>query len=294
MEEKIYINGSLFTPSEAKISVLDHGFLYGYGLFETMHAYRGQIFLLDRHLARLMRGAAAVGLWDKIAGIDLAGACRDTVKANGLRDARVRLTVTGGEVDAFPWEGKSGPPNIVVRARIFRPFSPERYRRGYRIGIVSVRRCAPSIMYGVKSVDYLPSVLARLESAKMGLDEALLLIESGCVAECGNSNVFFVKDGRLLTPSLGCGILPGITREVVIELAAASGISVAEKEISPASLAGMDEAFLTGSMLEIMPVTAIRDEAGRISQVGDGKPGRITMNLMQAYRERVEREIRNT
>ena len=290
MEEIVYLNGSLVPRSRARISVFDHGFLYGYGLFETMRAYNGKIFLLERHIKRLMDGAEAIGLGQKLAGIDLGKACRDTLKANDLKDARVRLTVTGGEGDAFPWEGKSEAPNVVVTARPYR-LSPEaKYERGLKASIASVRRCAQSTIAGIKSVNYLVNVLARIEAAEYGLDESLLLNDRGFIAEGGNSNVFFVEGLNLVTPSLDSGILPGITREVVMEMAAEMGIGIIEAEIAVADLERFNEAFLTSSVIEVMPLVAVRDEGGHMIPIGTGKPGKVTRRLMAAYRERVERE----
>jgi branched-chain amino acid aminotransferase len=290
MDEKVYLNGTIVPHSRARVSVSDHGFLYGYGLFETMRAYNGKIFLLERHLKRLMSGAEAIGLGKRLANIDLEKACRDTLKANDFTEARVRLTVTGGEGDAFPWEGKSGTPTVVVTARPYHPLPGAKYERGMKAGIASVRRCAQSTIAGIKSVNYLVSVLARMEAARYGLDESLLLNDRGFIAECGNSNVFFVEGDNLITPSLDSGILPGITREVVMELAAEMGISVTEAEISLSELKHFNEAFLTSSIIEVMPLVAVRGEGGRMISIGAGRPGEVTRRLMGEYREKVERE----
>jgi branched-chain amino acid aminotransferase group I len=289
MEESVYLNGSLVPRSQAHISVDDHGFLYGYGLFETMRAYHGKIFLLERHLKRLTDAAQTIGLAPALARVDLGKACVDTLRANGLQEARIRLTVSRGEADAFPWSGTGGEPTVVVTARSYTPFSAEIYNRGYQAGISSLRR-GRSLASRIKSTNYLSSALARREALSSGLDEALLLNESGVVAEGSASNIFFVRDSGLLTPSLESGILPGITRQVVIELAEALSISVTEEDVSPAELRQFDEAFLTNSMIEIMPLVAIRDDTGQTVNIGPGKPGEVTRRLMAAYKERVERE----
>jgi len=290
MEEIIYLNGSLVPRSEARISVLDHGFLYGYGLFETMRAYHGNIFLLERHLKRLLGSAAAIGLGDSLAGIDLNKACRDTLEANKLKDARLRLTVTGGEAESFPWSGEKVAPTVVVTARPYTPFPAEKYEQGFRVGIANVRRCSQSSVTGVKSLSYLASVVARKETAAGGLDEALLLNEEGYLAEGGGCNVFFVKSSRLVTPSLASGILPGITRDVVIELADELGIIVTEGTVGLAVIRQCEEAFLTNAMIEVMPLTAVSDNEGNAVTIGGRKPGEITRRLMAAYRERVAKE----
>jgi branched-chain amino acid aminotransferase len=286
MEEIVYLNGSLVPRSQARVSVFDHSFLYGYGLFETMRTYHGKIFLLERHIKRLLSSAEAIGLASGLAGIDLGRACRDALRANRLEDARLRLTVSGGEADSFPWEGKTGTSTVVVTARGYTPFSAEKYHQGFKVG-VSSRRRGQSLVSRLKSTSYLVSVLARMEAGAAGLDEALLLNESGFIAEGSVSNVFFVRASGLLTPSRESGILPGITREVVIELAETLGISVTERDVSLSDLEQSDEAFLTNSIMEIMPLVSVRDEAGQTVTIGSGKPGEVTKRLMTAYRERV-------
>lgn len=290
MEEIVYLNGSLVPRSKAHISVYDHGFLYGYGLFETMRAYNGKIFLLERHIKRLSGSAEVIGLGEKLADIDLAKACHDTLEANNLKDARVRLTVTNGESDALPWTDAGGKPTVVVTARPYTPFSAEKYGEGFRVGIASVRRCRQSVVASMKSVNYLASVMARMEVAEKGLDEALILNDDGYIAEGGGCNVFFVRDSRLVTPALNSGILPGVTREVVMELAASLGIETSQGTVGIGVIRKCDEAFVTNAVIEIMPVTEVRDESGNSVSIGGGKPGKVTRQLMEAYRERVERE----
>jgi branched-chain amino acid aminotransferase len=292
MEEIVYLNGALVPRSKAKISVFDHAFLYGYGLYETMRAYHGTIFLLERHIKRMLDAAATIRLADKLAGTDLSKACIDTLAANSLKDARIRLTVSNGEADAAPWAGgAAGKPTIVVTARPYIPFSEKKYSEGFRVGIASVRRCRKSVEATLKSVSHLVSVMARMETAAYGMDEALLLNEDGHIAEGGGCNVFFVKSGALLTPPLDSGILPGVTREVVVKMASGIGINISEVNIRLEALERFDEAFVTNAMIEVMPVTAIREANGRMLTIGSGKPGTMTRRLMQAYRERVEMEV---
>jgi branched-chain amino acid aminotransferase group I len=290
MEEIVYLNGSLVPRSKACISVFDHGFLYGYGLFETMRAYHGKIFLLERHTKRLSGSAEVIGLGKKLVDIDLGKACRDTLGANNLKEARVRLTVTNGESDALPWTDAGGMPTVVVTARPYTPFSAEKYGEGFRVGIASVRRCRQSVVSSMKSINYLVNVMARMEAAANGLDEALLLNDDGYIAEGGGSNVFFVKSESLVTPSLDSGILPGVTREVVRELADGLGTGVTEGTVGLGIITRCDEAFMTNAMIEVMPVVTVRDESGQVATIGSGKPGKITRRLMAAYREKVERE----
>jgi branched-chain amino acid aminotransferase group I len=287
MEEKVYLNGSLVPRSQALLSVSDHGFLYGYGLFETMRAYHGKLFLLDRHIMRLQNAAEIIGLGPKLAGIDLEQACRDTLAANKLKNARLRLTVTNGEGLALPWVDAGGAPTIVVTARPYTPFAAQKYHEGFKAGLASVRRSRQSVVSSVKSINYLLNVMARMEAAAGGLDEALLLNDDGYIAEGGASNVFFVRSSRLVTPSLRSGIIPGVTRDVVMELAEGLGIGSTEGTVGLAIIKQCDEAFLTNALIEIMPLVAVRDEAGREITIGNGKPGQVTRKLMAAYKQRV-------
>lgn len=290
MEEIVYLNGSLIPRSQARVSVFDHGFLYGYGLFETMRAYHGTIFLLERHLKRLLNSAAVIGLSSELAEIDLGKACTDTLMANGLQDARLRLTVSRGEVDSFSGSGTSVAPTVLVTARSYQALPAQIYNRGFRVGASSFRRYSQSPLSRLKSANYLLNVLARKEAEAAGLDESLLLNERGLITEGSISNVFFVAHSGLVTPPVESGILPGITREVVMELADALGINVTEGEVRLEDLGQFDEAFLTNSVMEIMPLVEVRDNAGEVITIGSGRPGKITRRLMAAYREMVERE----
>jgi branched-chain amino acid aminotransferase len=293
MVEKIYLNGAIVPRSRARISVFDHAFLYGYGLYETMRAYHGKIFLLGRHLERMKKSAEIIGLAKKLEAIDLVKACKETLAANNLPEARIRVTVSNGESDAAPWAGgtESGP-NIVITARPYTPYPVKKYEEGFRVGIASVRQCRQSVVATLKSVSHLASVMARIEATSYGMDEALLLNDDGYIAEGGGCNVFFVESATLLTPPLDSGILPGVTREVMMEIAAGMGIDVKEADISPEALGGFDEAFVTNAMIEVMPVTAVREAKGRRLTIGTGKPGTMTRRLMEAYRERVEKDTR--
>jgi len=291
MEEIVYLNGSLVPRSQARISVFDHGFLYGYGLFETMRAYHGTIFLLERHLNRLLISSQIIGLDSKLAKINLGKACIDTLIANGLEDARLRLTVSRGEVDSFPGPSISSTPTVLVTARSYSAPSPQIYSKGFKVGVSSLHRYSQSPLSRLKSANYLISILARMESEAAGLDESLILNERGFLTECSTSNIFFVTSHTgLVTPSLESGILPGITREVVIELADDLKIDVVQGEIRLEDLEQFDEAFLTNSLMEIMPLVEVRDNMGKITPIGSGSPGQLTKRLISAYREMVEQQ----
>lgn len=292
MEEKVYINGTLVPRDKALISVSDHGFLYGYGLFETMRAYKGKLFLLDRHIRRLREAAGVIGMEEKVRAINLEGACKETLAANRLEDARVRLTVTNGDGAALPWVENKGQPTVVVTAQSYTPFSAEKYSGGFKVGVASVRRMKQSVFSAMKSINYLLNVVARMEAAAKGYDEAILLNDEGYIAEGGGSNIFFVRESRLVTPSLNSGIIPGVTRETVIEIAQGLGIKVGEGPVGIGIIRQCDEAFMTNAMIEIMPVTEVRDDKGGAAVIGGGKPGKITLQLMQAYQAKVESETK--
>ena len=290
MKEIVYFNGKLIPKEEAHLSVADQGFLYGYGLFESMRAYNGTIFLLDRHIKRLHEAATVIGLENKLKGIDLEKACVETVAANKLDSARVRLTVTNGENAAMPWVDKSGEPTVVVTAVPYTPLPEQKYNKGFRVGIASVRRMKQSVFSTMKSINYLLNVVARMEMADKGFDETILLNDAGDIAEGGGSNVFFVREGRLITPAADSGIIPGVTRETVLKLAKKMGVKTYEEAVKLDAIKKSNEIFMTNAVIEIMPVVAVADERGKVHTIGNGKPGEITRRLMKAYREMVRKE----
>lgn len=289
MENIVYLNGSLIPRSKAHLSISDHGFLYGFGLFESMRAYNGRIFLLDRHIKRLKNAAQIIGLREKLIGLDLEKACGDTVKANDLKDARVRLTVTNGEGTDLPWVNAAGKPTVLVTAVPYMPLAKDKYEAGFKVGIASVRRTSRNAMSSIKSVNYLLNTVARMEVAKRGQDEALLLNEDGYIAEGGSSNIFFIRAGKLVTPTPNSGLITGVTREVIIELADSFGIGVSEGIVGKAVFKQCEEAFMTNAVIEVMPVTCISDETGASVIIGNGKAGPVTKKLIEAYREMVEK-----
>ena len=294
-EEIIYLNGRLIARCEAALSPFDHGFLYGYGLFETMRSYDGHIFRLDRHLARLMRSLGSLGLPGDIittldvtaGGHSLETACLKTLEANGLRDARLRVTVTAGEGEMTPDPTTCREPTVLVTARNLSPLPAERYAEGCTATLSSVRRNSGSPLSRLKSTCYLDNILARSQARAAGCDEAVLLNEAGHLAEGSMTNIFLVRSGELITPSIESGVLPGITREAVLEMARASDTAVQERQAELQEMVEADEAFVTNSILEIMPLTRFQ---GR--PVGSGRPGPVTKRLLAAYRELVREETR--
>jgi len=285
MEEIIYINGDLISPYEAKLSPFDHGFLYGYGLFETMRAYNGTIFRLDRHLARLYRSAKTLGIAFKPGSLDLQKACYDTLEANKLTEARLRLTLSAGEGDMTPNLDTCSGITVFIAARRLVTLPPESYQSGFSAILSSLRRNSQSPLSQLKSTCYLENVLAKQEARAAGVDEALILNERGLVAEGSTSNIFLIKGKLLVTPSLKSGVLPGITRETVLELARYLGLEAVEREVQLDKLAEVKEAFLTYSILEIMPLTRFGNEP-----IGPGRPGVLTKQLMSTYKELVDKE----
>ncbi len=285
MSEKVYLNGVLVPREKASISPFDRGFLYGYGLFETVRSYGGRVFRLDRHLARLMHSAERFGLASQLDPAELEQAIYQTLEANRLLDARIRLTVAAGEGErglSPPTSGKITTLVVVEKLTV-----PSRiYDEGISAALVSTRRNSQSPLPAIKSLNYLEGLIARAEAAALGADEAIMLNDRGYVSECSSSNIFLVVTGKLLTPSLESGILPGITREAVLELAHDSDIETMEGEIPPSDLVRADEVFITTSVREVVPVVMINSRP-----VGSGKPGEVTKRLMTAYKELVRREL---
>jgi len=285
MEQIVYLNGALVPRSQAVISPFDLGFLYGYGLFETMRAYSGLIFRLGLHMERLRRSAALIGL--PLEALDLGKACYDTLKANKLSNARIRLTVSIGEGEATPDPPKHPKPTMLVIAASYTPPSAETYRKGYKAVVSPIRQNSQSPLSHLKTTNYLNPILARREAKEKGAAEAILLNERGFLCEGSSSNVFLVSQGTLITPHEKSGCLPGITRQVVIELAQELGLKVAEREVRLEELLNADEAFLTSSLIELMPLTEVNGKP-----IGGSKRGKVTERLMAAYKEAVARETK--
>ncbi len=284
MNEIVYLNGALIPRSQASISVLDYGFLYGFGLFETMRAYGGQVFRLDRHLKRLMRSAEILEL--PMEGLELKGAVMATIQANQFSEARIRITISMGEGAMVPDPASCHKPTVLILVGDYQPYPEQVYQRGFRAIVSSIRRNSQSPPSRLKSAKYLESILARQEGRAAGVDEALCLNEKGLLAEGSMSNLFLVTDGTLRTPGAESGVLPGITREAILELASARGISVLEHDIRLEELSQAQEAFLTNSLMEIMPLTEVEGQS-----VGSGRAGPLTQRLRAAYKELVRAEV---
>jgi len=289
--EIVYLNGRLVPRFEARLSPFDRGFLYGYGLFETMRAYRGHIFRLDSHLTRLRCSAESIGLTHGMLSTEegkqsLKAACAATLEANELSDARIRLTVSTGEGDMTFDSGPCPEPTILIAARSLAPLPPERYEAGFKAALSFLRRNSQSPLSRLKSTCYLENILARTTARASGYDEAIFLNEQGYLAEGSTTNVFLVRDGELITPSFESGVLPGIARETVLEIARTSNTKATERAVELKELIEAEEAFLTNSILEVMPLTWFEGKP-----VGTGEPGRLTRELMTAYRKLVDEAV---
>lgn len=271
MPQFCYLNGKLVPERTAKVSVLDRGLLLGEGVFETMRAYDGRIFALDRHLDRLRHGADVLGL---TMPFGLRAGLEELLIANKLRDARVRLTVTSGP-GGPGLLGRDVEPTVVALAH------PMEDTGGPKTAIIlPMRKYAAASLVGVKTISYGENLIGRKMAAEGGVDEGIFLNTDGDVCEGTASNVFLIRYGELYTPGVGSGCLPGITREVALECAPAAGLTPHEGSISPIDLAQAEEAFLTSSTREIMPLVAVD---GR--PIGDGSPGEATARLHDAYRK---------
>jgi len=282
LERLVYINGQLLPQSQAKISVFDHGLLYGDGVFEGIRAYNGRVFRLTEHLERLYRSAQAIMLAIPLTPEGLEEAVLETLRANSLRDAYIRLVVTRGvgDLGLDPAKCASGACTIIICDKI--QLYPARfYEEGLELNTVTTRRNLPQALSSqIKSLNYLNNVLAKIEVTRAGLQEGIMLNHEGYVAEATGDNIFIAADGKLVTPPVSAGILEGITRAVVMELAAEFGIGVVEERFLQYDVYTASECFLTGTAAEIVPVVKVD---GRI--IGTGKPGKITKELMTRFRQ---------
>lgn len=275
----VYINGEYYPKSEAKISVFDHGLLYGDGVFEGIRAYKGVVFKLKEHIDRLYNSAKAIMLNIPLTKEQMINAVLETLRKNNLKDAYIRLIVTRGEGDLGLDPRKCSKPTVIIITDTIRLYSKEARERGIRVMLVWVRRNpVDTTPHGIKSLNYLNSVLGKIEANIAGFDEAICLDRNGYISEGVGENLFIVKDGKLMTPPSAAGLLVGITRNVVIGLAEKLSIPVFEWDLTPLDLFTADEAFLTGTAAEITPIAEVN---GRV--IGEGKPGPVTLRLIKEF-----------
>ena len=292
MAATVNVNGRISAEQDAVIPVFDHGFLYGEGIYETMRAYGGRLFLFDRHLRRLRNSARLIDLVLPFASDDeLLAHIRDTIDAAKLErnEAYIRVMITRG-VGELTYDLKATPqPSWVIIVKPLIPPTAEVYDRGVKVALVDVVRNHPqSVNPMIKSNNLMNSALAAQEALKRGGFEAVMRNYRGELTECTQSNLFIVKNGAALTPPLECGLLPGITREFIFELGRDNGIEVREQVLRDEDLFGADEAFLTSTTREVLPIVAVDQRA-----IGNGKPGAVTLKLLEIFRAAAAAESEN-
>jgi branched-chain amino acid aminotransferase len=281
MSRQIYINGKFVPQEEAKISVFDHGLLYGDGVFEGLRSYRGKVFRLAEHVKRLYESAKAIWLEIPMSQGAMCDAVNEAVRVNKIDDGYVRLVVTRGAGTLGLDPNRCSNPQVIIIADTISLYPKELYEKGLEIVTVSVQRSHPAALSPrVKSLNYLNNILAKIEGLQAGCIEALMLNHKGEVAECTGDNIFLVRGGSLYTPPFDAGILAGVTRDVVIELARAAGISVHQTSITKHDVYIADECFLTGTAAEVVPVVKVDSRT-----IGSGKPGPITRDLEVRFKK---------
>jgi len=275
----VYIDGEYYPKSQAKISVYDHGLLYGDGVFEGIKAYKGVVFKLKEHIDRLYRSAHAIMLDIPLTKEEMIRAVIETLKRNNLRDAYIRLVVTRGVGDLGLDPRKCPKPTVIIITDTIKLHKTEAKEKGVTAAITWVRRdSVDATSHEIKSLNYLNSILAKIEANNMGVDEAICLDHRGFICEGAAENLFIVKEGKIITPPTITGALSGITRNRIIRLAKDLGYEVYEKDITPTELLTADEVFFTGTAAEIVPVVEINKR-----KIGDGTPGPVTKHLMKEF-----------
>ncbi len=290
-DPKIYIDGKWLSKRDAKVSVFDHGLLYGDGVFEGIRAYHGHVFRLEQHLRRLERSASLISLKIPLTISDLAAIVRTAIKKNGLQDAYIRLLITRGVGDLGLDPRACPRPSVIVIADKLRLFPAECYENGLSAVFAKTRRnLTAALDPSIKSMNYLNNILAKIEAVRKNVPEALMLNVNGHVSECTGDNVFFVKGNTVVTPPTSAGVLVGITRAVVFEIIKKhTTFKLKEQLFYPRSLFDADEVFFTGTAAEIIPVTKID---GR--KIGKGRPGPATIHLINLFKQLVRHEADNS
>src|SRR5437588_3860634 len=280
-EAKIYIDGKFYSEADAKISVFDHGLLYGDGIFEGIRFYNGRVFRLEEHLERLSDSARSICLEIPMSMNEMTEALLETIRQNELREGYIRLLVTRGIGNLGLNPAQCKRPSVIIIVAMVTLYPESVYQSGLTVVTCATRRTNPGALNpAVKSLNYLNNVMARIEGSLAGADEALMLNDAGNVAECTADNVFIIKRGQIFTPPITAGALRGITRSIVFEIAAELGIKIMETDITRHDVFVADECFLTGTAAEIIPVVKAD---GRL--IGKGKPGPITARTIARFRE---------
>ena len=277
----IYIDGEFLPKAAAKVSVFDHGLLYGDGVFEGIRSYNGRVFKLDEHLERLYDSAKSIMLQIPIPIETMKETVLETLRRNHLSEAYIRLVVTRGVGDLGLDPDKCPKPSIIIIADKIALYPQKFYEEGLEIVTVSIRRnYSEAINPRIKSLNYLNNILAKIEGKQSGAEEVLMLNAEGYVVECSGDNIFWVKNDVIVTPPVHMGILDGVTRNSVIDLARDAGMRVEERVFTRHDLYIADECFLTGTAAEVIPVVKIDRRA-----IGDGQPGKVTEKLIAAFRQ---------
>lgn len=286
MSLKVYINGEYFNKEEAKISVFDHGLLYGDGVFEGIRSYNRLVFKLKEHIDRLYESAHAIMLKINLSKDQMMKAVVDTLKSNGLDDAYIRLVVTRGVGDLGLDPRKCKNASIIIITDKIQLYPEKLYKDGLSLITVPTPRNIPEALNPqIKSLNYLNNILAKIEAINGGCEEALMFTASGYVAECTGDNIFIIKGNSLITPPAYLGILKGITRAAVMDIGRKMGLDVKEDVLTRHNLFTADECFLTGTAAEIVPVVTIEKRV-----VGTGEPGKMTLKLMKEFRELTKKD----
>ncbi len=286
MSLKVYINGEYFEKKDAKISVFDHGLLYGDGVFEGIRSYNRLVFKLEEHIDRLYESAHGIMMKISISKKDMEKAVIDTLKSNNLDDAYIRLIVTRGIGDLGLDPRKCKNASIIIITDKIQLYPEKLYKEGLSIITVPTPRNIPEALNPqIKSLNYLNNILAKIEAINSGYEEAIMFTASGYVAECTGDNIFIIKDNALVTPPAYLGILKGITRSAVMEIGKGIGLDVKEDVLTRHNLFTADECFLTGTAAEIIPVVSIEKRI-----IGTGKPGKTTLRLMKEFRELTKKD----
>jgi branched-chain amino acid aminotransferase len=281
MSRQIYISGKFVPQEEAKISVFDHGLLYGDGVFEGLRSYRGKVFRLEEHIRRLYESAKAIWLQIPMSSDEMCDAVNESVSVNKIDDGYIRLVVTRGAGTLGLDPNRCSNPQVIIIADAISLYPKELYEKGLEIITVSVQRNHPAALSPrIKSLNYLNNILAKIEGIQAGCIEALMLNHKGEVAECTGDNVFLVRQNVLQTPPLEAGILEGVTRDAVIEVAKEAGIEVREMPLTKHDVYIADECFLTGTAAEIIPVVRVDSRV-----IGSGKPGPMTRDLEKRFKK---------
>lgn len=288
MTEHVYLNGEIVPADHARISVFDAGFTHGAGIFETMRVYGGRVMRFESHIERLNRSIATLELQMTVSQAEIAIGIEKLMEANRLREARLRLTATPGSIPRPGQPAVSIPPTILITATAPQQYPQELYQHGMRVCICPYKESPLNPLAGHKTLAYLPRLMALKDAADRKCNESLWFTTENMLAEGSICNVFLVRNGVLRTPPLNTPVLPGTVRNCMIELAEQASIAVEERPLDINELLGSQEVFLTGSVLEIMPVTAIERHT-----VGGGVPGDMTLKLTGLYRELIEKECRS-